>query len=357
MKRLVLSTALCLILTLPVSAQQAPEPVSYEVFVNSTISKGKSGLFFVDDRTGLGNVVVTNGSHHTILGSGVLFQENGTNAIKVAYADGRIVLYPAIQPADPKAAVNWVASADGGRIAWTVSQTQDQSILSDLYTAGPDGSDKKLLLHTSSTKGIDTIPLAISDDGSTVFYARQAQPGNAYQLFPTAADVFSLDIASGTPTQLPGKTDCTCAVGFAANGKLFARLEASTSGGFGVHLWNFAVNVDIPVRASGLADKQAGWILLSRDGNLLIYVSARGVPPAKGVPPERYAIVLVDMAQRTQRVLIDGLKVNLRPVAFEPGNGVIVLTSTDFNGTYKLALKDGTLLQVSAYTFLGTVSG
>jgi hypothetical protein len=86
-----------------------------------------------------------------------------------------------------------------------------------------------------------------------------------------------------------------------------------------------------------------------------MYTVARGVPPAKGVPPERYAIILADMGQHSQRVLIDGLKVNLRPVAFERGNGVVVLAGTDTDGTYKLTLKDGTLLQVSAYTFLGTV--
>src|SRR5262249_60721661 len=136
--------------------------------------------------------------------------------------DGRIEPYAGTQSVDPKATVNWVTSADGGRIAWTVSQAQDQSVLSDLYTAGPDGSGKKLLLHTSSTKGIDTIPLAISDDGSSVFYARQAQATDSYQLFPTAADIYSVDATTGTPMQLPGKTECSCAVAFAENGKSFA---------------------------------------------------------------------------------------------------------------------------------------
>src|ERR1041385_3528990 len=106
MKRLFSFATLCLVLVLPVAAQQAPTPISYEVFVNSSISKGKSGLFFVDARTGIGNAVVTNGSHHTILGNGILFQENGTNAIKVAYPDGRIEPYSATQAIDPKATVN-----------------------------------------------------------------------------------------------------------------------------------------------------------------------------------------------------------------------------------------------------------
>jgi hypothetical protein len=356
MRRLLLLAAVWL-WALPVQAQQTPQPVSYDVFISSNINKGKAGLFFVDARTGLSNIVVTNGGNHSILGKGVLFQENGMKAAKVAYPDGHIESFPAIQLPDPKATVNWVTSANGEHIVWAISQGQEQSILSDLYVADSDGSGKKLLLHTSSTKGIDTIPLAISDNGSSVFYARQGQSADSYQLFPTASDVYGLDVTAGTPTQLPGKTECSCAVAFAANGKLFARLETSDAGGFGVHLWNFAINTDSQIPPLGLADKQAGWMLLSHDGNLLIYTTARGVPPAKGVPPERYAVVLVDIGQHTQRVLIEGLKVNLRPVAFERGNGVVVLAGTDSDGTYKLTLKDGTLLQVSAYTFLGSVAG
>src|SRR5206468_4243103 len=101
--------------------------------------------------------------------------------------------------------------------------------------------------------------------------------------------------------------------------------------------------------------RQAGYLLVSRDGNLIVYTSARGVPPAKGVPVERYAIVLIDVARHQQRVVVSSLRANLRPISYEAGNSAVILTGTDTDGTYKLTLADGKLLQVSAYTFLGTL--
>jgi hypothetical protein len=122
-------------------------------------------------------------------------------------------------------------------------------------------------------------------------------------------------------------------------------------------LWDLSIKVDTEIAPPGIAHLQAGNLLFSRDGTLAVYTSARGVAPAKGVPPEQYMLVLVDMTRRQQRVLTDALKSNLRPVAFEADNSTILLTNLDKDGTYKFSLKDGTLLQDSAYTFLGTITG
>jgi hypothetical protein len=188
----------CAIVTLAISPSHAQGGNgSFDVFLNSTMSSGSAGLYFVDARTGLSNIAVTNGTHHTLLETGVLFQENETGAIKIAYPDGRIELYPAIQPPDPKAAVNWIVSTDRKRIAWSVSKMSGTSTLSDLYTALSDGSDKKLVLHTSSTKNLIVVPLLITNDGTSVFYSRQIGTPGIYQLFPVAGDAFQLDVASG----------------------------------------------------------------------------------------------------------------------------------------------------------------
>src|SRR5258708_18195716 len=191
----------CVLLSMPVHAQTSAKAGPYDVFVNSSISKGKSGLFFVDARTGLSNIVVTNGVHHTLLNNGVLFQEIGTNAVKIAYPDGRIEAFSVIPTPDPKSNITWVVSADRKRIAWAVSLVQQPSLLSDLYTSSVDGNDKKLALHTSSTKGIDTFPLADSNDGTKIYYARQGPDKLLYQLFPTTTDLFSLAVPSGEATE------------------------------------------------------------------------------------------------------------------------------------------------------------
>ncbi len=343
------------LLSMPVHAQTPAKAGPYDAFVNSSISKGKPGLFFVDARTGLSNIVVTNGVHHTLLNNGVLFQEIGTNAVKIAYPDGRIEAFSVIPTPDPKSNITWVVSADRKRIAWAVSLVQQPSLLSDLYTSSVDGNDKKLALHTSSTKGIDTFPLAVSNDGTKIYYARQGPDKLPYQLFPTSSDVFSLDVSSGVATELPGKTDCACAIGFAPDVNVYARLEAAQNG-FDIHQWNLGNKRDFTVASPGESDKQAGNILISSDGGLIVYTSARGTPPAKGVPPERYSLILVDANQKSQRILVNSLKLNLRAVAFEPGTQMAILVGANTDGTYKLNLKDGSLLQVSAYSWLGTLS-
>src|SRR5260221_623656 len=253
------------LLSMPVHPQTEAKAGPYDVFVNSSISKGKPGLFFVDARTGLSNIVVTNGLHHTLLNNGVLFQEIGTSAVKIAYPDGRMEPFTVIGAPDAKSNITWVVSADRKRIAWAVSLVQPQSLLSDLYMSSVDGNDKKLALHTSSTKGIDTFPLAVSNDGTKIYYARQGPDKLPYQLFPTSSDVFSLDVSSGVATELPGKTDCACAIGFAPDANIDARLEAAQNG-FDIHQWNLRNKRDFTVTSPGESDKQAGNLLTSSDG-------------------------------------------------------------------------------------------
>jgi hypothetical protein len=226
-----------------------------------------------------------------------------------------------------------------------------------MYLAAADGSNPKLILHSSSTKGIQTVPLAVTSEGATVFYARSAPDKRAYGLFPVATDVYSLDVASGQTTEMPGKTDCTCAVAFSSNGSILARLESAGSQDFAVHIYNLGLKTDTLIAAPGLPNLQAGNLLVSDDNRLIAYTSARGVPPAKGVPAERYAIVVADLGQRAQRVVIDSLKNNLQPVAFEHDDSALILVGAASDGTYKLSLSGKTLLQVSAYTYLGRIGG
>jgi hypothetical protein len=148
-----------------------------------------------------------------------------------------------------------------------------------------------------------------------------------------------------------------CAVGFSSDGQRFARLEAAgDQNGFGVHLWNLSINVDARIDPPQIAHHRAGNVLISRDGNVIIYTSAHGVAPAKGVPPEQFAIVAVNVPQHQQHVIVSPLKNNLRPVAFAPDDSAVILVGTDTDGTYKLRLKDGDFRLVSVYTFIGTIT-
>src|SRR4051812_29951278 len=87
---------------IPAKAQQAGP---FDVFFNSSINKGKPGLFFVNVRTGLSKIVVTNGANHAVLGDGVIFQAIG-GAIMMAYPDGRVEPYAPIQVSGANTNVN-----------------------------------------------------------------------------------------------------------------------------------------------------------------------------------------------------------------------------------------------------------
>jgi hypothetical protein len=291
----------------------------------------------------------------------VLYQENETGVIKVVYADGRTELHPALQTGGPKTTLSWVTSPDHKRLAWSLSQLTGTTLISDLFVSDADGSNEKLVLHTSSTRGITTTPLALTNDGATLFYSRQVDPSTEtrkeYRLFPPIGDAFQLDVASGKTTDLPNDTGCLCAVGFTQDGRQYARLEPTADKtGFDLRLWDLSIKINNAIPAPNITHTQAGYVLLSRDGSLAVYTSARGVPPARNVPPERYVIILVDVGRREQRIMNEPTVPKLRPVAFEPNNDAVLVVGVDTDGTYKLSLTDGTLLQVSAYTFLGTIT-
>src|SRR5262249_21148780 len=101
----------------------------------------------------------------------------------------------------------------------------------------------------------------------------------------------------------------------------------------------------------------AGNILISHDGTFVLYTMARGTPPTKYSPPEQYSLVLVDTGRQQQRIVATQIPINMQPFAFTNDNDAVMLVGIDKVGTYKLSLKDGTLTQISAYSYLGTISG
>lgn len=346
------------------SAQSAPAD-SYDVFLNRSATSGSDTLYFVSARTGLSTVVTidsaVNVSDYALLGSGVVFRDKA-GAANEAYADGHTAPLDFVGAPPTGGSLRWVVSADHSWIAWVSSHTEAGSLLSDLYVAQADGSSKQLALHTSSSKALGLRPLAITNDGSVVSYARQADSANAGTTYPVAPDMYQVAVSSGQPTQLPGEPRCPCAAAFSIDGRLFFRLE-STAHGFAAHFLdltgssagnsqaNADVRLDPPAPIGGFSIAQAGDALLSDKGNQAVYSVASGAFGAKGT---QYALILADYTQRQQRVILPPRVDRLHPVRLS-GNALL-LTEADKDGTYQLWLLDGTLTQVSADTYLGTLN-
>lgn len=337
------------------NVSSAAQP-TYDVFASSAVSGSTAGVFFVEVQTGLSTPALTNGLNPTLLGESVIFADKGTGKVGVAHPDGRVAPHPFINsgPSDSAQSVNWAVSADHSWIVWAASRTQANSLLTDLFVAQADGHDKHLILHTSSTKGVGTRPLAISNDGATVFYSRQANDPKAYLVYPVAADIYRLNVATGDSTHLSGEPRCACAATVSANGQQVFRLEALQAG-FAAHFANLAIGSEVVSGPPATTYTQAGYALLSDSGTLAVYSMAKGTAPAKGSPPEQYVLVLADATQKQQRILLNASPNRLRPLAFE--QDTLILIGVDKDGTYKLSLPDGALSQVSAYSYLGTIQG
>lgn len=340
------------VLPRPAHATAVP-PALYDAFVNSQMSGNRSGVFFVDARSGLSSVAVTNGYNHTILGSSVIFREKSTNEIRLAKPDGTIERHPFIEASD---LLIWVVSPNRGWVVWTSGQLQAGSLISSLNIARADGTDRQIALRTSSSKLLGVRPVAVSNDGKQILYTRQIDDPKAYRVYPAYDDLYRLNVETGASEHIPDEPRCTCAAVLSVDGRVVFRLEANESG-YASHWIDLSVpGKPIDLRAepiSGTATssfngfKQSGEAILNERGNLAVYALARG-----NVARELYAVVVADLTTRTQRLLVDVSVNRLRPIALQGDS--LILAGWDKDGTYKISLDGGALTQISTYTYLGT---
>lgn len=350
------------ILSAVLSLLAAPSPTAavsaFDVFLGVDRA-GKISLYFVDARTGLSVVVAAPGTRHTLLATGVIYQEDETGVIRLAHPAGRSDPYPLFQLAGPDTAVDWVVSANRLHLAYALSRREGTTVFSDLHIANADGSERKLALHTSSTQGLGALPLALSNDGATLFYTRRSDIFEPRAALPPVEQVLRLDIATGETTPLPNGTGCPCVVGFSPDGTKFGRLEpagGNQGGGFALRLWDLKLSLETRIETPRSNFTQAGNLVFSEDGLLAAYTVSRNVTASRS----EHALMWVDLRQRQQRPLSlageANISANVRLIAgaFSRDNTLLILGSTR-PGTYKYSPANRALAQVSAFTFLGHI--
>jgi hypothetical protein len=321
-------------------------PPLYDVFINSQMSGTRSGVFFVDARTGLSTVALTNGYSHAILGNGVIYRDKATGNVGLATPDGTITQHPFIVANDY---LTWITSPNREWIIWIEGKLQAGSLITNLYIARADGANRLIALKISSSKLLTVRPVAVSDDGSTILYARETEDPKAYRVYPAYTDVYRLTVATGTSERIPGEPRCACAAGFTADGRVIFRIEGNAQG-YTAHFIEPSRPSDVLVAPVASRFNQSGDVLLSAGGDLAIYVLARGTANR-----EAYTIVVADAIGKTQRILADGLQNRLRPVGID--KDALILSGWEKDGTYKIPLAGGALTQISAYSYLGAISG
>lgn len=325
-------------------------PSVYDVFLASDDGDDLSRqVFFVDARTGLSIVVPAPGSDHTLIDGGVIYREAGTGFIHIATPDGRADLFAPIPPGQPNVRVDWAVSPGRERLAWTVTVRSDQSLVSDLYIGQGDGGGAHLALHTTSTRGLGVVPLAVAGAGNWIDYTRRADLFDGAPLSP-ATDIdeaLRLDVATGASAPLPDAPGCPCSVASTPDGARFARLRTVGEGMFSITAWE--VGADFVAQASPLVTdfERASGLLLAPDGARAVYTLARGQTRL------RYALVVADLLTGEQRIANDQLDGALRATAFLAGGEALLMTGAQGEGTYKVWLEDGSAVQVSPHTYLG----
>ncbi|MDW8298002.1 MAG: hypothetical protein RML95_01565 [Anaerolineae bacterium] len=325
----------------PISA--APNAARYDVFL-----RGQT-VIFTDVRTALSTPVNTNGDRHTLIGEGVLFRAADTAAALVALPSGDVALHPYIPRQSEQIVTYWTASANSRWLAWSFTMRTERGTLSDLFLVEGLTGENRMVLHTTSTRGLGVLPLAVSNDGAYIFYTRRT---DLFDPLPPVLDlpvesVLRLQTESGNAVALPESPACPCLTAFSPDGRRAMRL-AVTSDGITVSL----------IELNGLLEQTIGTVrgyerphfaVFSADGKKALFRLSRSSGRT------RSALALADFTTREVRLLTETLPEPLRPLAFTERADAALLLSLNASGTFKLTLANGAIVRTSADSYLGTL--
>lgn len=316
---------------------------AYDVFVR--LSQERTQLEFADVRTGLSVVVTTDGRKHTLARRGVLFETD--EGVRIAYPDGQVGLFALIPAAGERQAVDWVVSANGTWIAWGVIVPRGEGVVSELFIADTDGGARRSVLFTSSTQQVGVIPVAVSDDGGAIFYARIGEPFGERSTPLTVDQVFRLNTQSGESAALPEITGCPCPVGFTPDGRWFARLVADEAGSYTLRVWNVDSGAEGDSEATVRGLEQAGGIFLQPETGQALFFAGRRVSGRW-----EYTLYLADLGSGALQALATGLRGMVRPLGISR-EGMVTFVGVERDGTFKVLRTGGDVVTVSSLTYLG----
>jgi hypothetical protein len=348
-----LVTALLAPLTAPAYAQNAFQPM--QVF----LQRGQPDrLQFVDLLTGEATAVETNGEQYTLFGRAVMYYDPAVNRVMLAAPDGRVRNHPFIQPLPSTSRVDWVVSADGSRVAWTLTSVQeDGQLITTTRVSGIDGSSPREALIDGPRPGIRALPVAFSLDQRKLYMDYQPDGIGDVTPFQQYAGLFEVDLESGETAMLPGEPGCFCGAGIGAG--LLLRLDlAANLGGFDAVITNLAAGSSERIPAMRLANyTQAGGIIFSSDNTQAVYALAQVNNFGGPNQSVRTVFVLVDLVERTQSTLTQPINNFVLPVAWTENNTAVIFASADptLDGTWKADLDGGRMTRVANATYLGTL--
>lgn len=329
----------------------------YEVYLERRIDEtGQDRLVFLDLLTGTETTLDIYGERYTPVGQAVLFSEVFTNRVLLATPDGVVREHPFIQPSVQTTRIDWVLSADGKRIAWTLVGGTQAALTTITTVANIDGTNPLQVLVDGPRSGFRALPMAFNAENTLLYMDMHPDGLDALTPFSQYREVLALDLSNGVLTALPGEPPgCYCGAGVGAG--WFARLTVDAAlAGFDVRLTNLSGTTVTTFAALPLEGyTQAGDVLIAPDGTRGIYALARVEDFGAANQLVETVFVLLDLTAGTQEALLDPITLYLRPQAWTEDNSAIIFTSPIADGTWKVNLEDRRLIQVANTTYVGVL--
>lgn len=338
------------LLVLPTYAQSSG---AWELYLERDIdANGTDRLTFINLLNGEMTTAEVNGENFTPLSDYVLYLDPVNRAVMTARPDGTTITHPFILMGDARR-VDWVLSSDRRLIAWTLTYGESNSLSTVTSIASPNGANQQLVLSDGPrSDGARVMPVAFALDNSALVI--DSQPDLIGELVPYRqyAALSRLSFVDGTISAMQGEPGCFCAAALRAG--QFLRLTISSQrSGFDVQVYSNRSTEARTIESLGLSDyTQGGEILIAPDGNLAVYVLSEvqlGQPDTE----VQSVIVLVDLVNYTQRQLSVPISSYLKPFAWTDDDSAVLVSIPQRNGTWKISLETGELVQIAEATYLG----
>ncbi len=344
-----------------VAAQEQPRPLaerqSWDVYLRrDPADEAAISLIFLNLLTGETQELATRGEDFSIVDNGVLYFERAEGQVKLAQPGREPRDHPFISLGAGADSIDWAVSADSSQIAWAISsKAADGRLTTAVHLADASGEPRELLRY-GPRENLRLLPVAFSDDGGTLYLDVHPVDTGGLKPYPWHSGIFSLDLANGAIQTLPGESSCLCAVGFGSG--LMLRLAPNpASGGIDVELHR--LDGQPPQIIPSLPREgylEAGAPLLNTAGSKAVYALSRVSAFRSPQQDIRTVFILVDLENGRQVALNSPLSALARPVTWTEDNSAILFITDTLDSSWKISLVDGSVAQVAAASYLGSLS-
>lgn len=335
--------------------ESALNPV-WKVFITRNLdAQGLTRLDFIQTFDGTQTSTEVYGERFTPLHDRLLYFDLQNRRVMTLRPRGEPQIHPFIFLPEDAQRIDWLVSADGLRIVWTVTRTSPAGLFTRTEIANLDGSERQVVLEDGPRAGIRALPVALSPDNATLYMDAQPDGLAEFSAYPQYAGLFSVSVWTGEIATLPGEPSCFCGAGIRADSFIRLTLNANLSG-FDVRLYDLSRNQSAILPAFSRTNyTQAGDILIAPDGSQAVYALSRIENFGALNQSLETIFVRIDLQTRTQSPLSEPITTYVHPVAWTEDNSAILLTSPQENGTWKLNLSDGSLQRIASAAYLATL--